>query len=70
MDHLETDEGDFFCQLPLDHDGDHQFVGVTEELQPGEAQVDGKAAFPFLRQQYSVVWTRTMIFKPITQKEV
>jgi hypothetical protein len=69
LDHLETDEGDFFCQLDSHHGGNHQFVAVKEELQPGSAQVDGQPALPFLRQEYSMVWISTMLFKPISKKE-
>jgi hypothetical protein len=59
LDHLETDEGDFFCHLPLDHGGHHQFDGIIEGAYPG----------PVLRREYSVLWQSSMILEPIIKKE-
>jgi len=55
MDHLETDEGDFFCHFDLDHEGPHQFDGKIEAAYPG----------PVLRREYTVRWQSTMILNPV-----
>ena len=59
MNHLETDEADFFCHLARDHEGYHQFDGTINYAFPG----------PVLRRDYTVRWQDSMIVTPITHKE-
>jgi hypothetical protein len=66
LDHLETDEGDFFCHLAIDHDGYHQFDWVIEAEYPGPAE---HAHGHVLRRECTVRWQSSMILEPIIEKE-
>jgi len=66
MDHLDCDEGDFLCHLPVMHGGPHVFADETEE--ETEIIADKATGKISTRTTFRVEWTKEL-FKPITQKE-
>ena len=56
LDHLETDEGDFFCHLHRGHGGVHSFAGESSA-----------SVGPVLR--YRLEWYAETVLTPITEKE-
>jgi len=68
MDHLETDEWDFFCELPAAHDPPCVVIGEIAEY----LQEDGKPETREHRntKKYRVEWITEVSFQPPKHEEV
>ncbi len=55
LDHLETEEGDFFCDLGRGHEGEHSFSQEVEQSIAGLLGLEGE---PLFLRRFRVTWGR------------